>query len=121
MNDEVAALRAEVERLRAEIEKVDDWAQGIHLALETVLPFLLRGHPEAGEVQRLLQSLDERYEELLKHPGRAEAGERRGQLESPKMLYRRLALQDVWPGADSKEAACQTLERAGWRDPSIKS
>jgi uncharacterized small protein (DUF1192 family) len=105
LNQEIAALRAEVERLRAEIDAMDDWAHGVHVSLAAVLPLLLRGHAEADAARRFLQSHADRYEELLRHPERAEEGETAAQHESPKILYDQLELLGVWPGVDPKEAA----------------
>lgn len=112
MSDEKAALRAEVARLRARIEEADDWAHGIQTVLALVLPALLRGHPEAGKVQALLQMEDDRYEELQKHPDRAEPNETAAQHEAGKMLHRLLALGGVWPNVDHQQAVRESLRRA---------
>lgn len=105
-------LRKEVERLRAEIDAVDDWANGIFQMLVQVLPLLLRNHPNAANVQRLLQDSDVRYEELLAHPERAEKDEPAGLYEAGQMMYRQMAVLGVWPDIDPAEFARQTLERA---------
>jgi len=117
INQEIAALRQEVAALRAQVAATDDWANGIHQALVAVLPFLLRGHPQAGVVQRLLASHDQRYELLLDQPALAEPDETAGQHESPMMLHRQLGHLGVWPGVDSALAARQTVERGGWQAP----
>lgn len=90
--------RQEIAELRAKIEELDDWANGIHMALVDVLPFLLRGHPEAAKVEGLLKASAQRYEELLAHPERAEDAHEKATLyESRKNLYRQLALLGAWP------------------------
>lgn len=98
MSDETELLRREIAQLREQIEAVDDWANGLLLALVQVLPHLLRGHPEAGKVQRLLQACDERFEELRLHPERSqESADTAALLEASKMLHRQLAALNTWP------------------------
>lgn len=101
----------EIERLRTQIDDAENWSNGVFLLLEQVLPFLLRGHPEVEKLQKLLQSSDDRYEELLKYPHRAEPDEPAGLYEASKMMNRQLALLGVWPNIDPQEAARKTLER----------
>lgn len=114
MNEEVEALRLAVERLREELTATDEWANGVQHLLLAVLPFLLRGHPEAGKVRDLLASATARYEELLAHPHRASPGEALGRYEAKKIAYRTLALLGVWPGVDPRQAAGESLRRAGF-------
>lgn len=95
------------------IDAADEWAQGVYLLLEQILPPLLRGHPEAETIQRNLQRHDDRYEELQAHPERGEEGETAGQYEAAKMLNRRLALLGVWPNIDPGDAVRKTLEPFG--------
>lgn len=114
INPEIAALRQEVAQLRAQVEATDDWASSVYAVLHLVLPSLLRGHPQAEKVRDLLQSQAHMFEELLAHPQRE--GEERGKAslrEAGHRLYYQLAMLDVWPGVDAKEAVRQTLERAG--------
>lgn len=103
------ALRREIAELRQRIEEVDSWANGLHNALSAVLPFLLRGHPEAGKVAGLLRSASERYDLLSARPELAESPEELVGLEASKMLYRQLAILGVWPGVDPAEAAQRSL------------
>lgn len=113
---EIAALRQEVAQLRAQVEATDDWASSVYVALELVLPYLLRDHPQVEKVRNLLQGQARGFEELQAHPERE--GDTYGKAsrhEAGKLLYHQLALLDVWPGVDSKEVIRQTLERAGWR------
>ena len=116
INPEVAALRQEVAQLRAQVEATDDWASSVYVALELVLPYLLRDHPQVEKVRNLLQGQARWFEDLQAHPGRE--GDILGKAslhEAGKMLYYQLALLDVWPGVNSKDVIRQTLERAGWR------
>ncbi|PAT43799.1 hypothetical protein [Vandammella animalimorsus] len=119
IRQEIAALRQEVAQLRQELDAANDWACGIHRALVDVLPFLLRGHPEAAKVGKLLKYSADRYEELQEHPDRADrdAGESWAGYEAQKSLYRQLALLGVWPGVDPHEQALEALARAGWSGP----
>lgn len=106
-------LRQEIAELRARIEATDDWAAGVHRVLVDVLPFLLRGHPEAAKVHQLLLQAERRYEELKAHPEQSEGpGETADLYEPSKLLNRQLALQGVWPGVDPQQAAREALDRA---------
>jgi hypothetical protein len=121
INQELAALRQEVAALRSEIEATDDWAGSVFVALELVLPFLLRGHPQVEKVRDLLHSQAKEFEELQAQPHLE--GELRGKAsrhEAGKMLYYQLALLGVWPGVDPQEIARRRLERAGWQAPAGK-
>lgn len=112
--NEIESLRQEVAALRQQISETDDWANGIHKTLSAVLPFLLRGHPEASKVEGLLRYHSERYDELLANPQRAENSDETAALyEEGKMLYRQLAILGVWPGIDPATFAQQTLARYG--------
>lgn len=106
---EIESLQREVAELRRQIDEVDDWANGIQHVLVAVLPFLLRGHPEAGKVEGLLRRHSDRFEELTAHPGRAEGDETVHLHEAGKMLYWQLAVLGVWPGVSSEEATLQVL------------
>ena len=109
---EIELLRQEVAELRGQIDEVDNWASGIQQVLVAVLPFLLRGHPEAGKVAGLLRHHSERFEELQNHPERAEnEDETAGLYEAGKMLYWQLAILGAWPGIDPAQAAQQSLAR----------
>jgi hypothetical protein len=108
-------LTKEIEALRGQIDETDDWANGVFLLMEQILPFLLRGHPELDKIEKLLQASAERYEELQAHPERAEDGETAGLYEARKILYRHMALLGVWPDIEPGEAARETLERVARR------
>ena len=71
--NEVESLRREVAELRRKIDATDDWANGIQHVLVAVLPFLLRGHPDAGKVESLLRHHSERFQALTAHPERVES------------------------------------------------
>lgn len=111
-------LQSQIDALRAELKTTDDWATGVFLTLEQILPFLLRGHPEIAKIEQTLKHSEQRFEELCAHPERAEdSDETAEKYEAAKMLYRQLAILGVWPGVDAAEIVQQTLERAGWRPP----
>ena len=104
--NEVESLRREVAELRRKIDATDDWANGIQHVLVAVLPFLLRGHPDAGKVESLLRHHSERFQALTAHPERVESPDETAALhEAGKMLYWQLAVLGVWPGVDPAEAA----------------
>lgn len=111
-------LQSQIDALRAELKTTDDWATGVFLTLEQILPFLLRGHPEIAKIQQSLKRSEQRFEELIAHPERAEDDDETAEkYEAAKILYQQLALLGVWPDVDPGAAARQTLERAGWRRP----
>jgi hypothetical protein len=102
MPTEIEALRADVAQLRQELAQAEDWANGIQMMLVQLLPLLLRDHPEAHAAADLLRSCDERYEELLRHPNRAEdEHEKAGLYEASKMMHRQLSLLQAKPGLEA--------------------
>ena len=111
MDDEIRKLRQEVAALRKQIDETDDWANGIQMSLLQVLPLLLRGHPEAGKVQQMLEQCVARYEELKAHPRRGGKDETPALYESRKMLYRQLASRGVWPGIDADKFVQESVQR----------
>ncbi|WP_156816078.1 hypothetical protein [Brachymonas chironomi] len=116
MNEE--KLRQEIAALRAEIDEVDNWASGLLMALVEVLPALLRGHPQAGQVADLLQADAERFEELRKQSRKRRDGETAALYEPRKMLYHLLAIQGVWPNVTAQQAAQNSIRRTNdWHQP----
>lgn len=92
----------QIDALRAELKQTDDWATGIFLTLEQILPFLLRGHPEIDKIERQLKRSEQRFEELVAHPERAEDDDETPEkYEAAKMLYRQLGLLGVWRSKDA--------------------
>lgn len=106
-----AALRQKIEQLRAELDVAEAFANGIQLMLVQILPHLLRNHPSVAKVQQSLQFSEARYEALLAHPDRAEAGETAEQYEAGKMMYRQLAMLGVWPDIAPADAVRDSLAR----------
>lgn len=95
-------LQSQIDALRAELKSTDDWASGVFLTLEQILPFLLRGHPEIAKIEQLLKRSEQRFEELCAYPERAEDGDETAEkYEAAKMLYRQMALLGVWPDKDA--------------------
>lgn len=94
----LAAARA-VEPLRAEINKVDDWANGLFLVLNDLLPFLLRTHPElASELAPRWRTAAESFDRIQEGQA-AEPDEPLELLEARKMLFRMNDLFKLWPAA----------------------
>lgn len=104
MSEEIEKLKQEIAELRQKLHETDDWACGVYNALEKVLPFLLRGHPEVEKVAQLLKSAGDHYEN---NPHAQD----RNMKEPMKMLYQQLAMLGVWPGVDPHETAKSSLER----------
>lgn len=96
MNDR---LSNEIETLRAQIETNDKWAYSLYLALEAILPFLLRGHPNAGAIRQRLEQIANHYEALEAHPETAIDGDCSDLHQAGKMLFHRLSMLGVWPEA----------------------
>lgn len=92
-------LRKEVAQLRAEVDRLDDWANGVFVALGEALLPLLKAHPEsAAYLEPLWRHAAERYEQVLSMPGQAgDFHETAELLEPRKMLYRQYSLLGAWP------------------------
>lgn len=100
MNDKqrIAELEQEIVTLRKKIDQVDDWANGIYMALQYTLCALL---PECDVARKKLQKLlaleAKQYEQMerqgLTHTSEGMPLER---FEASKILYRTLEVSDVW-------------------------
>jgi len=112
LTKEIAALRKEVVALRKQIDEVDDWANGIHMAVSDLMFVLLRDHPKAQQVADQLKQSYDRYLELQAHPRRRTRDEPAvGIYESRKLLYAGLACFGLWPDVDPHQWAEQSLSR----------
>lgn len=100
----VESLRQEIAELKQQVEEIENFANGIQRVLLAVLPYLLRDHHKAGEVAGYLKKSSARYDELLAHPERADAGETVDLYEAAKMLYRTMGMIDVWPDSPSPQS-----------------
>lgn len=89
-------LQSQIDALRAELKQTDDWATGIFLALEKILPPLLRGHPELAKIEQGLKDAAQRFDTLNANPVCAENGETAEQYEVAKLLHQAMARLGVW-------------------------
>ena len=109
-------IRDETASLRAELDRVDDWANGVFLALEDALLPLLKAQPDLAErIAPVWQAAAERYDQQDPDPQEEQTddwAQPREQLEARKILYRCFAQMGVWPGVDAAQARQQTLARA---------
>ena len=98
MNDE--ELRQEVAQLRAELDRLDDWANGVLMALSDALLPLLKANPEAARyLEPLWRSAAERFEQLEAERGQAgQFAETAELLEAKTILYRQLRTLGAWRG-----------------------
>lgn len=92
--------------LREELSKLDDWANGLYLVLNDVLPFLLRTHPNLGrEIAPRWQAAAERFDCIDVEGHVPEPDESLELLEARKMLYRMFALLKLWPEPEARRPA----------------
>lgn len=83
--------------LRAEINKVDDWANGVFLALKDVVLPLLKDHPGAAcEVGPVWRKAAEQFEQIEQGTPPADPDETLELLEARKMLYRIFDILGLW-------------------------
>jgi len=109
LRQEVASLKKEVIALHTQIDQVDDWANGIHMAVEDLMLVLLRDHPKAQQVGEQLKKSYDRFHALRAHPRRKGRDDPAiGVYESRKMLYAALAIYGIWPNVDSRQFAEQS-------------
>lgn len=95
-------IRSEHAQLRAELDRVDDWANGVFLALQDLLPSLLKAHPDtAAAVADMWRKAAEQYDQVAAGHAVTDVD---GDpvtlefLEARKMLYRSLGhLSGIWP------------------------
>lgn len=104
MNNEIQKLQAEITDLKKKLDETDDFAGGVLKVLITILPFLIRDHPESLKIRDLLKSSSDCYEKLLSNSEKSTFdGVNTGVYEPSKMLYKNLALLGVWGEKDQKE------------------
>lgn len=106
----IAAARA-VEPLQAEINKVDDWANGLFVVLNDVLPFLLRQFPDlAAEVGPAWRGAAEDFDRIDVHGLPAKPDEPLEFLEARKMFFRLFTLMKLWP-AEAKKRPLKSVPK----------
>lgn len=106
----MAAARA-VEPLKAEINKVDDWANGVFVALKDVLLPLLKDHPAtARDVGPQWRKAAEEFERIEQGGATADPDETLELLEARKMLYRVFEMLGLW-----RKAAVASLQKPARR------
>jgi hypothetical protein len=92
------AVEQAVTPLRVQIEQVDDWANGVYVALSEVLVPLLKLQPElALYLQPLWADAAHRYAQLEHSVQADDFHETLELLEARKMLYEHLDLLKAWP------------------------
>jgi len=108
--DEMSQELDELHEKSTKAEIADDFAASILEAMMLVLPFLLRGHPAAAEVEQCLKSRADLYLKLTAHLETCEPidpGAR--SFEAAKMLYFHLAEAGVLPGMTPERVAQEVL------------
>lgn len=84
--------------IRAELEQIDNWANGIFLALQDALLCQVKSSPAmAHELARDWSRVADRFDAIEAGVIPAEDGETLELLEARKMLYRLFALLKLWP------------------------
>lgn len=97
--------------LRAEINKVDDWANGVFVALKDVLLPLLTDHPlTAYDIGPQWRKAAEQFERIEQGHPPADTDETLEFLEARKMLYRVFELLGVW-----RKAAVASVQKPARR------
>lgn len=98
--------------LRAEINKVDDWANGVFLALKDVLSFLMKTNPAlAREVEPRWREAAQDFDLIDLQGKPAKEDEPLELLEARKMLYRIFSVLGIWAAAE-KQKPLQSVPRA---------
>ena len=86
--------------LRAEINKVDDWANGVFMALKDALLPLLKDHPAtACDIAPQWRKAAEQFEQIEQGSPPADPDETLELLEARKMLYRIFEVLGLWRNA----------------------
>lgn len=105
----IAAARA-VEPLKDEISKVDEWANGLFVALRDVLPVLLLDSPAlTREIEPQWRKAAEEFDRIEQHGQQANGDESLELLEARKMLYRLFAVCGLWMRSEGEIATSQPL------------
>lgn len=96
---EIELLRQEVAQLRAEVDRVDEWSNGLYLALHDVLLPLVRRDPDlAAVLAACWKPVSERFDAVSNNPGQADSfDDTADSMEARKMLYRMFAQLGLWP------------------------
>ena len=115
MND--VEIKKEIAKLRAEISRVDDWANGVFVALSEALPPLLKANPvAAAHLAKSWRDAAARFERVSSSREQADDYHETAELLEPrKILYGLFARHGVWPDVDPNEFARKKVEETGWR------
>lgn len=106
----IAAARA-VEPLKEEISKVDEWANGLFVALRDVLPVLLLESPAlTREIEPQWRKAAEEFDRVEQHGHQANDEESLELLEARKMLYRLLSVCGLWMQSEVNSVSTRNLK-----------
>lgn len=102
---EIQILRREISELRTEIDRVDDWANGIFVAMQDLVLELLRMHPQlARNLHGGWEAAADQYELLrASTEQQADFHETMELLEARKILFRVSDLLGLWKERSPKK------------------
>ncbi|PPD36773.1 MAG: hypothetical protein CTY18_03025 [Methylomonas sp.] len=83
--------------MQQQLEATEQWATGIFLVIEQLMPFLIQGHPRLDKIESLLKQSRIRFDQLTANPEQAQDSEAAGIYEAGKILFDQMALLGLWP------------------------